>query len=278
MCFRWLYTRLHCLMSLLLGVLIALALESLEHCVFRQPESDRRFCIFALLSLWAKQVAHVKMFEPHIIFPRTLQLFFAIRGYGLTPRLDGFSKDPKILPSFETWDEDIFGWFAWTMGGITYLAFPNQFSLNMVTWTQKNASWLRIVSQKCVKAKTTWSKKPKSVILNFDVFFVDCLRIKVGSTFHLAANGWEETSEPPGASGKFVRHPLLSLPSWAWRYRFLQLHRQEFERQVKLTRLYSQISSDIHLSWMWHRDSYTWNRLCGISESSCVRWPSYLMQ
>lgn len=71
----------------------------------------------------------------------------------------------------------------------------------------------------------------KAEVCHFDVFFVDCLRIKVGSTFHLAANGWEETSEPPGSKRKnLVRHPLLSLPSWAWRYRFLQLHRQEFER------------------------------------------------
>ena len=35
------------------------------------------------------------------------------------------SKDSPI--SFETWDEDIFGWVARTMGGITYLALANQF-------------------------------------------------------------------------------------------------------------------------------------------------------
>lgn len=166
MCFRWLYTRLHCLISLLLGVLIALALESLEHCVFRQPESDLRFCIFALLSLWAKQVAHVRMFEPHIIFPRTLQLFFAIRGYGLTPRLDGFSKDPKILPSFETWDEDIIGW--WTMGGITYLA-TQSILFEYGDWNTEKCFMTQDSQSEMCQSKNHLIKKAE--VCHFDVFF-----------------------------------------------------------------------------------------------------------
>ena len=207
MCFRWLYTRLHCLISLLLGVLIALALESLEHCVFRQPESDLRFCIFALLSLWAKQVAHVKMFEPHIIryhFSKDSSAFLCYQRLWTYPQTGWIFQRSKDSPIF--WD------LRW---GYSWMICMDYGWYHLPSISQPILfEYGDLNTEKCFMTQDTQLEMPqsknhlikKAEICDFDVFFVDCLRITDPRSIWLPMDGRKPPNPPEQAENLWGTH------------------------------------------------------------------------